>query len=91
MTKKTKQITIDDLANMIAEGFHGVDKRFEGVETRLDGVENRLSRVEVNLDDNNKRLGKLEEKVDHILYKEIARHDNLIHQLATKTHVQLEY
>jgi septal ring factor EnvC (AmiA/AmiB activator) len=76
----------------------GVDTRLGGVETRLDGVETRLGNVEVRLDgidnrldDTNKRLGKVETKLDRALYREISRHDNLIHQLAVKTHVKLEY
>lgn len=98
MLKLTKPITLEILARMMAEGFHGVDSQFDGintrldvVDTRLDGVEIHLSRVELRLDDTNKRLGKVETKLDRALYREISRHDSLIHQLAVKTHVKLEY
>jgi len=60
MTKKEQQITLDDLAAMVANGFQkmsdqfsdrfdGVDKRLDGVDKRLDGVDKRLDGVEFNM------------------------------------------
>ena len=43
MTKKEQQITLDDLAAMVANGFQKMSDqfsdRFDGVDKRLDGVE----------------------------------------------------
>jgi hypothetical protein len=52
-------VTIDDLAIMIANGFRGVDKRFETFEARFNGLEGRLDGVEG-------RLTSLENKVDQM-------------------------
>lgn len=32
---KTKGTTLDDLANMVARGFKGVDKKFEDIERKM--------------------------------------------------------
>ena len=48
-TKDNGEITLNDLAIMVKEGFDAVDKRFEGVEQRLGGVEQRLGGMERTL------------------------------------------
>lgn len=62
----SKETTIDDLAQMVAKGFDGVDKRFDDVaskddikrlDTRLDHIENLLIRAHDN------RIEKLEDKM----------------------------
>lgn len=46
--KKTKKVSMDDLAIMIGRGFEDVDKRFDELDSRLskkiDDVEEKLSR-----------------------------------------------
>ena len=37
MKNKKKNITLNDLAIMVAKGFEGVDKRFEKLEERMNG------------------------------------------------------
>ena len=53
MTKKEQQITLDDLAAMVANGFQKMSDqfsdRFDGVDKRLDGVDKRLDGVEFNM------------------------------------------
>jgi len=50
MSKGTKnhEITINQLAIMVADGFERVDKRFDKVEERLDDIDYRLSKIEGN-------------------------------------------
>src|SRR3989338_9511271 len=50
-----KGTTLDDLANMVAEGFGSVDRRFEDIEKRM-----------VTKDEFNSRLGSLEKKFDKL-------------------------
>lgn len=64
--KKKKEITMSQLAEMVAKGFNDVDKRFDGVETRLGGVESRLGRVENKLIEHDKRFSRLEYQVDEV-------------------------
>ena len=60
---KDKNITIDDLARMVAKGFEETAKRKE-VNTRFDFVESRLERIEkLVLADHKRRIEKLEEEV----------------------------
>ncbi len=49
MDKNQKNITLDDLAVMVAEGFNGVNGQFQGVNSRLDKVEGRLDRLETEM------------------------------------------
>ncbi len=57
-----KEITMDDLALMVAKGFNDVDEKmasgFKSVNERLDKVEIKLDTIEANL---NKKV----DKVDH--------------------------
>jgi len=48
LIKKTKKVTIDVLAVMVAKGFSGVDKKFDIVNNRLDVVEKNLAEVKEN-------------------------------------------
>lgn len=52
-TKKTKKLTIDDLAIMVAGGFAGMDKkfdkRFNEVDKRLDKMDQRFEKMEQTL------------------------------------------
>jgi hypothetical protein len=41
-----KEITIDDLAAMIAKGIDDIGGRFNGVDTRFDKVDKRFGRLE---------------------------------------------
>ena len=56
---KTKGTTLDDLVNMVAKGFEGVDKRFDKVEDELGDVRQRLGRVE-------KKVDKLDYQMDEV-------------------------
>lgn len=59
MTKENKKgTTLDDLANMVARGFEGVDKRFDNIENRM---ATKIDLVKVE-----QRLGKLDYQVDEV-------------------------
>jgi len=66
MTKIKKEISMSQLAEMVARGFDGVDKGFDGVDKRFDGIELRLTRVESKLVEHDKRFSKLDYQIDEI-------------------------
>ena len=45
-----KEITVDDLARMIAKGFSAVDERFDRLEARMDRFEGRMDGFEKRTD-----------------------------------------
>lgn len=50
MDPNKKNVTMDDLAVMVAEGFEGVNGRLDKVEGRLDKVEGRLGKLETSME-----------------------------------------
>lgn len=54
---KEKQITNEDLAQMIKKGFDGSDEKFEGIDKRFDDIEVRLENIEAGQEDIKLRLG----------------------------------
>lgn len=74
-----KQISMNDLAGMVARGFAGVGQKIDGVEQRLDGVEQRLDGMATkqqlivfkeDMDNQfvavNQRLTKVEDRLDEM-------------------------
>lgn len=68
-----KNITLDDLAGMVARGFVSIEnriaidlgevnKRLDNIEIRLDSVETRLDSVETRLDSVEQRLERIENR-----------------------------
>ena len=74
MVENNHEITNNELARIIAEGFHGVDERFDSTEKRFDGVDSRLNGIDARLDniekillgEHTKRIEKLEEQVKEL-------------------------
>jgi len=66
---KLKNITLDDLAGMVATGFERVDERFESMENRIFGVEGGMQGI-------SHRLQRLEDGQEQIL----LRLDNTAHR-----------
>ncbi|OHA61961.1 MAG: hypothetical protein A2117_00130 [Candidatus Wildermuthbacteria bacterium GWA2_46_15] len=63
---KVKNITIDDLARMVAKGFSETAKRAE-VSLRFDKIDGRLDRIEKLILANHKvRIERLEEEVKYL-------------------------
>ena len=58
-----KNITNDDLAIMVANGFSSVDKRFDAVDVRFNKVEDRLTKVESELTGVRKRVDELNDNI----------------------------
>jgi len=50
MLKPKKNITVDDLAAMVAQGFNSIDKRFDGVDGRLKSLEDGQEEIKIRLD-----------------------------------------
>ena len=60
-------VTNEELARMIGEGFHGVDKRFDEVDKRFDRVEERLEHIEkFLLEEHRRRIERLEVQVQEV-------------------------
>jgi predicted nuclease with TOPRIM domain len=51
-----KEITIDDLATMIAKGFNEVDDRFNKVDKRFDKLEKDVKLIKLDVEDVKLRL-----------------------------------
>lgn len=58
---KNNEITIDQLAMMVAKGFERVDNRFDEVDKRFDKVEERLDDIDYRL---SKIEGNHERRID---------------------------
>ncbi|MDP4001274.1 MAG: hypothetical protein Q8P83_03465 [bacterium] len=76
-SKKSKEVTNEELARMIAGGFNNVETRLGGVETRLTGVEGEMLKV-------HERLGAVESKLDRALFKEIDSLETRVKRLEAK-------
>ena len=46
---KNKNITIEDLARMVGEGFDSMDKGFNNVDRRFDGVDKKFKEINARL------------------------------------------
>ena len=44
--RRSKKVTIDGLAIMVAKGFDGVNKRLDGHDKRFEGIDKRFDKVE---------------------------------------------
>lgn len=84
--KKKKEITTEDLAQMIAKGFTETASQ-----KSVDALERDVNVLKQDVASIDKRLTRVEAKLDRALYKEMARLEDLIRQLARKTKVTLEY
>ena len=84
--KENKPMTIEGLSDIVKAGFDDMATKED-----VAGLDQRLGKVESNLTDISKTVHEIEMKVDRALYKEIDRHENLLHQLEHKTHVKLEW
>lgn len=76
LTKKLKNVTIDDLAIMVQQGFNELGQRIESLDVKIDDVENRL---EEKIDGVEKRLtgriAGLERRMDDIVYNFSTREE----------------
>lgn len=62
-SKKSKKMTIDDLAVMVAKGFDEVGKRFNEVDKKFDKVDKRLNEVEKGIDEVKENLASTRQDV----------------------------
>ncbi|MFZ5391049.1 MAG: hypothetical protein ACOZAJ_02115 [Patescibacteria group bacterium] len=85
-----KEVSNNELARMIAQGFSGVDDRFNQVDERFRQVDDRFDKIESRLDDMATKhdLARLERKVD-VVIDDVLQHDKWIKQLANHTKAKL--
>ncbi|OGN00178.1 MAG: hypothetical protein A2736_01355 [Candidatus Yanofskybacteria bacterium RIFCSPHIGHO2_01_FULL_41_27] len=69
MNKKNNNgITLDKLANMVAGGFEGVDKKFEDVDKKFEDVDKKLEDIDKKMVTKDE-FRSLEKKVDKLDYQ----------------------
>jgi len=82
-----KNITIDDLAGMVQQGFFGVDERFNEVDERFNEVDKRFNEVDKRFDiletEMNARFDQLEKIILHEYRERIERLEDQIKELQT--------
>lgn len=68
---KKKEVTLDDLAGMVSEGFSGVEERFNSVEDQLKDLDEGHSQIKLRLDNVAYRfeLVELQKRVEHLEHK----------------------
>jgi hypothetical protein len=59
------EMTIDDLARIVQEGFLGVDKRFDKVEFDISEIKTNVKEIKENMDNTEANLNKKVDKVEH--------------------------
>jgi len=103
---RKKQMTLNELARMVAQGFSETAKKSEvatkndikSLKSRMGKFESRMGKFESKMDKLGGRTenleiktSRIEAKLDRALYKEMARLEELIRQIARKTKIKLEY
>lgn len=69
---KKKNITNEDLAFMIAQGFKDVDKRFEEVDKKFLGVDDKFESLESRL---NQKINGLSNRIDDLAFNRPTREE----------------
>ena len=73
-SSKSKDITINDLAVMVKNGFDQMDERFDKIDKRFLSVEGRLNNLEDGMGNLDSRMSGLERELSavryHLVYKE---------------------
>ena|SRR3989344_5543591 len=64
--KKTKKVTIDGLAVMVARGFSGVDKRFDVVEKDISELKKDVSELKKDVSELKKDVSELKKDVSEL-------------------------
>ena len=81
--KKTKGITLDDLAHMMAKGFDSVDQRFDSIDQRFESVDERFDSVDQRFESLEQRMATKEglEAVRQELKRDIGRVDSRVEEV----------
>ena len=53
---KKNEVTLDDLATMVANGFHDVQKQFSMIDKRFIGIDKRFDQIEKKLHEHDKEF-----------------------------------
>ncbi|HUC88828.1 MAG TPA: hypothetical protein VMR49_02225 [Candidatus Paceibacterota bacterium] len=75
-----KNMTIDNLAIMVAKGFESVDKRFDGVDKRFESVDKDIADIKIDLNEVKENLKATRRDVLDLGDRFVPRHefDNLL-------------
>ena len=70
-----KQVTNEELARMIAEGFNGVSEEFTKMATKaqFEEIDRKVEAIDTRIEAIDTRLRTVETKLDKALYTEINR------------------
>ncbi len=79
--RKTKKISLEDLAGMVKIGFDAVDKKFDKVDMRFDKLENRFDKLENRFDKLENRFDVLEDKFDTLEDVVVRSHQRRIEKV----------
>ena len=66
---KTKPVSTDDLAIMIAKGFSEVDRKFDGVDKKFDSVDKKFENLENKL---TQKIDGLGNRIDHLADSKVS-------------------
>jgi archaellum component FlaC len=69
---KKNNITLDDLATMVMNGFHDVQKQFIGIDKRFIGIDKRFDQIEDKLHEHDKEF-----EMIRFALTELARKDEV--------------
>jgi len=96
---RKKQMTLNELARMVAQGFSETAKKSEvatkndikSLKSRMGKFESKMDKLGGRTENLEIKTSRIEAKLDRALYKEMARLEELIRQIARKTKIKLEY
>lgn len=60
----SREITIEDLAVMIANGFAGIDKRFSGIDTRFNAIDQHFTLINKRFIETGQRFISIDKRFD---------------------------
>ena len=86
MDTNKKNVTLDNLALMVAEGFNDQSERFGKLETRMDKLETRMDKLETRMDKLETEMGKLETEM-----KGLHSSVNNYLELSDKRYLELKF
>jgi len=80
MTNNKKQMTLDDLAVLVADGFNDVGGRLDKLDGRMDKMDSSMDKLDSRMDKLDSRMDKLDSRMDKLdsrMDKLDSRMDNL--------------
>jgi len=66
MTNNKKQMTLDDLAVLVADGFNDVGGRLDKLDGRMDKMDSRMDKLDSRMDKLDSRMDNLDGRMDNL-------------------------